>query len=206
MAAGSGATARGPRLATTSALPRVRTENARILVPMKLNTWLNSGFCACGDHTDPSNWLVWFPAELASLTDGPLAGDSESVPFFLTPKTSALQAGNGEIVLLGVPLGDLEGSSWRFDDRSGAGSDVRSAERLEDVAPLMGADFGHRTGGSAVAQVRGTFPIERVRVVAGQNRPATKRAMGILSAVASDFDGERQFHTMPELFPETAGA
>ena len=171
---------------------------------MKLNTWLNSGFCACGDHADPSNWLVWFPAQLDSLTGGPLAGDSESVPFFLTPKTSALKATQGEVVLVGVPLGDLEGS-WRFNDRSGAGSDVRSAETLADIAPLMAKDFGHRTDGSAVVQLRGTFPVERVRVVAGQNRAATKRAMGILNSVASDFDGERQFHTMPELFPDEVG-
>ena len=49
---------------------------------------------------------------------------------------------------------------------------------------------------------RGDFPIEKVQVVAGQNRPDTKRAKDILSGVPSDFSGERQFHTMPELFPE----
>ena len=170
---------------------------------MKLNTWLNSGFCACGDHTDSKNWLVWFPANIDNLTAGPLAGDSNSVPFYLTPKTSALAsiADYQNIVLLGIPLGELEGT-WRFDERSGAGSDVRSAESIEDVAPLLGQDFGHRTDGTAVVQVRGSYPIEKVRVVAGSNRPATKRAIEVLKGVASDFDGERQFHTMPELFPE----
>ncbi|MEH0147817.1 hypothetical protein V6D40_09135 [Corynebacterium sp. Q4381] len=171
---------------------------------MKLNTWLNSGFCARGDHADTSNWIVWFPANLDALTAGPLAGDSNSVPFYLTPKTSVLAVDTpGEIVLLGVPLGDLEGS-WRFSDRSGAGSDVNSVESLEEVAGLMGNEFGHRTDGTAVVQLRGTFPIEKVQVVAGQNRAATKRAIGLLNGVESDFDGERQFHTMPELFPDEA--
>ena len=182
---------------------RSRKRGARILANMKLNTWLNSGFCACGDHTDPSNWLVWFPAQLDTLTAGPLKGESASTPFYLTPKTSALAATAGEIVLLGVPLGALEGS-WRFDDRSGAGSDVRSAESIQDIAPLMKRDFGHRTDGTAVVQLRGEFPIEKVQVVAARNRPATKRAVGVLAGVDSDFDGERQFHTMPELFPDEA--
>ena len=147
---------------------------------MKLNTWLTSGFSARGDHSDSANWLVWFPAQIDTLTAGPLKGDSESVPFFLTPKTSAVAAGGEDIVLLGVPLGDLDRAqgNWRFNDRSGAGTDV--------------------------VQLRGQFPIEQVQVVAGQNRAATKRAIEVLRGVESDFDGERQFHTMPELFPDEA--
>ncbi|OHQ53051.1 hypothetical protein HMPREF2617_09865 [Corynebacterium sp. HMSC070H05] len=41
------------------------------------------------------------------------------------------------------------------------------------------------------------LPLEQIQVVAGQNRPDTKRAIEILR----DVPGERQFHTMPELFP-----
>lgn len=168
---------------------------------MKLNTWLTSGFCARDSHSDTANWIVWFPADLDSLTAGPLAGDSNSVPFYLTPKSSAVAAGGENIVLLGVPLGELDGN-WRFSDRSGAGTDVRSVESIDEVAGLLGPDFAHQEGGTAVVQLRGTFPIERIQVVAGQNRPATKRAMAILAGVPSDFDGERQFHTMPELYAD----
>ncbi|AQQ14107.1 hypothetical protein CGLAU_00525 [Corynebacterium glaucum] len=173
---------------------------------MKLNTWLTSGFSARGDHSDAANWLVWFPAQIDSLTAGPLKGDSESVPFFLTPKTSAVSGGGADIVLLGVPLGDLDRAqgNWRFNDRSGAGTDVRSVESLDEVAGLMGTDFAHRTDGTAVVQLRGQFPIEQIQVVAGQHRAATKRAIEVLRGVESDFDGERQFHTMPELFPDEA--
>ncbi|MCP1388200.1 DUF4433 domain-containing protein [Corynebacterium sp. TA-R-1] len=168
---------------------------------MKLNTWLNSGFSARGDHSDTANWLVWFPADLDTLTAGPLAGDSGSVPFYLTPKSYALGQAGDNIVLLGIPLGELDGS-WRLSDRAGAGTDVRSVETLDEVPGLLGEKFAQRTDSSAVVQVRGQFPIEKIQVVAGQNRPATRRAIDILRGVASDFDGERQFHTMPELFPE----
>lgn len=178
---------------------------------MKINTWLKSGFAARGDHSDPSNWIVWFSAVLDNLTDGPLVGESESVPFYLTPKTSALHTAStnttsahttgGEIVLLGVPLGDIAGN-WRLSDRAGVGTDVRFAESLGDAASLIGDDYPHRTDGSAVVQVRGQFPIEAIQVVAGQNRPATKRAKDTLRNVGATFNGERQFHTMPELFPD----
>lgn len=204
---------------TTTAAPldgRGSRGRVRILGRMKINTWLKSGFAARGDHSDPSNWIVWFPAVLDNLTDGPLVGESESVPFYLTPKTSALHTTNahtastnttsahttsGDIVLLGVPLGDIA-SNWRLSDRAGVGTDVRFAESLGDAASLIGDDYPHRTDGSAVVQVRGQFPIEAIQVVAGQNRPATKRAKDTLRNVGATFNGERQFHTMPELFPD----
>ena len=207
---------------TTTAAPldgRGSRGRVRILGRMKINTWLKSGFAARGDHSDPSNWIVWFPAVLDNLTDGPLVGESESVPFYLTPKTSALHTANahtastnttsahttgGDIVLLGVPLGDIAGN-WRLSDRAGVGTDVRFAESLGDAASLIGDDYPHRTDGSAVVQVRGQFPIEAIQVVAGQNRPATKRAKDTLRNVGATFNGERQFHTMPELFPDVTG-
>ena len=162
---------------------------------MKIHTWLTSGLAARDNSNDPSDYLVWFPAKLDSLTAGPLVGESASVPFYLTPKTSALAKTADSIVLLGVPLGDLEGS-WRADSRG------NSTESLSEVAGLLGENYAYRGDGAAVVQLRGDFPIEKVQVVAGQNRPDTKRAKDILSGVPSDFSGERQFHTMPELFPE----
>lgn len=168
---------------------------------MKIHTWLTSGLAARDNSNNPADYLVWFPADVDTLTAGPLVGDSESVPFYLTPKTSALRDAAENVVLLGVPLGDLTGS-WRFDDRAGTTTDGRSAEKVEDIAGLLDNNFAYRNDGSAVVQLRGEFPIEQVQVVAGQNRPATKRAIEIFKGVESDFDGERQFHTMPELFPD----
>ena len=162
---------------------------------MKIHTWLTSGLAARDTSNDPSDYLVWFPANLDSLTAGPLVGESASVPFYFTPKTSALAETADSIVLLGVPLGDLEGS-WRADN---LGS---STESVSEVPGLLGENYAYRGDGAAVVQLRGDFPIEKVQVVAGQNRPDTKRAKDILSGVPSDFSGERQFHTMPELFPE----
>ena len=77
---------------------------------MKIHTWLTSGLAARDTSNDPSDYLVWFPANLDSLTVAPLVGESASVPFYFTPKTSALAKSADGIVLLGVPLGDLEGS------------------------------------------------------------------------------------------------
>ena len=168
---------------------------------MKIHTWLTSGLAARDTSNDPSDYLVWFPAKLDSLTTGPLVGESASVPFYLTPKTSALTQTAEGIVLLGVPLGELKGS-WRFDDQSGASATGQSAESVEDVAGILDKNFAYRDNGSAVVQLRGNFPIEQVQVVAGQNRPDTKRAIEIFKGVECDFDGERQFHTMPELFPD----
>ena len=162
---------------------------------MKIHTWLTSGLAARDTSNDPSDYLIWFPANLDSLTAGPLAGESASVPFYFTPKTSALAKTAAGIVLLGVPLGDLEGS-WRADN---LGS---STESVSEVAGLLGENFAYRNDGSAVVQLRGEFPIEKVQVVAGQNRPDTKRAKDLLIDVPSDFPGTRQFHTMPELFPD----
>lgn len=158
---------------------------------MKIHTWLNSGLAARDNSNNASDYLVWFPADLETLSVAPLVGESASVPFYLTPKTSALRETAEGIVLLGVPLGDLEGS-WRFDNLG------QSAERIDDIPPLLDTNFAYRTDGAAVVQLRGEFPIENVQVVAGQNRPDTKRAIEILR----DVPGERQFHTMPELFPD----
>lgn len=162
---------------------------------MKIHTWLTSGLAARDTSNDPSDYLVWFPAKLDSLTTGPLVGESASVPFYLTPKTSALAETADGIVLLGVPLGELEGS-WRADNQG------NSTESIDEVAGLLGDNFAYRNDGAAVIQLRGEFPIEQVQVVAGQNRPDTKRAKDLLIDVPSDFPGERQFHTMPELFPD----
>ncbi len=168
---------------------------------MKINTWLTSGLAARDNANTPADYLVWFPADVNTLTPAPLVGESESVPFFLTPKTSALRGADAGIVLLGVPLGELKGS-WRFDDRSGASADGQSAESVDDVQAILDKNFAYRDNGSAVVQLRGNFPIEQVQVVAGQNRPDTKRAIEIFKGVGCDFEGERQFHTMPELFPD----
>ena len=158
---------------------------------MKIHTWLNSGLAARDNSNNASDYLVWFPADLETLSVAPLVGESASVPFYLTPKTSALRDTSEGIVLLGVPLGDLQGS-WRFDNLG------QSAERIDDIPTLLGTNFAYRDDGAAVVQLRGEFPIENVQVVAGQNRPDTKRAIEILR----DVPGERQFHTMPELFPD----
>ena len=162
---------------------------------MKIHTWLTSGLAARDNSNDPSDYLVWFPAKLDSLTTGPLVGESASVPFYLTPKTSALTETAEGIVLLGVPLGELEGS-WRADNQG------NSTENISDIASLLGEKYAYRNDGAAVVQLRGEFPIEKVQVVAGQNRSDTKRAKDLLIDVPSDFPGERQFHTMPELFPD----
>lgn len=162
---------------------------------MKIHTWLTSGLAARDNSNDPSDYLVWFPAKLDSLTTGPLVGESASVPFYLTPKTSALTETAEGIVLLGVPLGELEGS-WRADNQG------NSTENIGDIASLLGEKYAYRNDGAAVVQLRGEFPIEKVQVVAGQNRPDTKRAKDLLIDVPSDFPGTRQFHTMPELFPD----
>ena len=162
---------------------------------MKIHTWLTSGLAARDNSNDPSDYLVWFPANLDSLTTGPLVGESASVPFYLTPKTSALTKAAEGVVLLGVPLGELEGN-WRFDNVG------TSTDRISEVTGLLGENFAYRNDGSAVVQLRGEFPVEKVQVVAGQNRPDTKRAKDLLIGVPSDFPGERQFHTMPELFPD----
>lgn len=168
---------------------------------MKIHTWLTSGLAARDNSNNPADYLVWFPADVNTLTPGPLVGESESVPFYLTPKTSALRGAADGIVLLGVPLGDLKGN-WRFDDRAGASASGQSTESVDEIAALVGDKFAYRNDGSAVVQLRGDFPIEQVQVVAGQNRPDTKRAIEIFKGVECDFDGERQFHTMPELFPD----
>lgn len=101
------------------------------------------------------------------------------------------------------PLGDIQ-ANWRLSDRAGAGTDVRFAESLDDAAALLSDDYPHRTDDSAVVQIRGQFPIETIQVVAGQNRPATKRAMDTLRDAPVSLSGERQFHTMPEFFPDIA--
>ena len=67
---------------------------------MKIHTWLTSGLAARDTSNDPSDYLVWFPAKLDSLTVGPLAGESASVPFYFTPKTSALAKTADGICLL----------------------------------------------------------------------------------------------------------
>ena len=162
---------------------------------MKIHTWLTSGLAARDTSNDPSDYLVWFPAALDSLTTGPLVGESASVPFYLTPKTSALTKTSEGIVLLGVPLGELEGS-WRADNLG------KSTESIAGLNDLLGSDFAYRDDGAAVVQLRGEFPVEQVQVVASQNRSDTKRAKDLLAGVPSDFPGERQFHTMPELFPD----
>ncbi|QNP94236.1 hypothetical protein IA203_01175 [Corynebacterium wankanglinii] len=131
---------------------------------MKIHTWLTSGLAARDNSNDPSDYLVWFPAKLDSLTTGPLVGESASVPFYLTPKTSALTETAEGIVLLGVPLGELEGS-WRADNQG------NSTESIDDIAGLLGDNFAYRNDGAAVVQLRGEFPVEKVQVVAGQNRP-----------------------------------
>ena len=168
---------------------------------MKIHTWLTSGLAARDNSNNAADYLVWFPADVNTLTPGPLVGESESVPFYLTPKTSVLRGANPGIVLLGVPLGDIKGT-WRFDDRAGAAADGQSAENIDDIAGILGKDFAYRDNGTAVVQLRGDFPLEQVQVVAGQNRPDVKRATEIFKGVEADFNGERQFHTMPELFPD----
>ncbi|MBC3179302.1 hypothetical protein [Corynebacterium lujinxingii] len=160
---------------------------------MKIHTWLTSGLAARDNSDNASDYLVWFPASLDTLSVAPLVGESESVPFYLTPKTSALRETSEGIVLLGVALGDLPGT-WRFDNLE------QSTERIDDIPSLLGSNFAYRNDGAAVVQLRGEFPIEQVQVVAGQNRPDTKRAIEVFRGV----DGERQFHTMPELFPDEA--
>ncbi|MGV0433770.1 hypothetical protein ACUY3H_02215 [Corynebacterium ureicelerivorans] len=162
---------------------------------MKIHTWLTSGLAARDTSDNPSDYLVWFPAKLDSLTTGPLVGESASVPFYLTPKTSALTTTSEGIVLLGVPLGDLQGN-WRADNLG------TSTESIEELNDLLGSNLAYRDDGAAVVQLRGEFPVEQIQVVAGQNRPDTKRAKYLLAGVPSDFPGERQFHTMPELFPD----
>ena len=165
---------------------------------MKIHTWLTSGLAARDTSDNPSDYLVWFPAKLDSLATGPLVGESASVPFYLTPKTSALTTTSEGIVLLGVPLGDLQ-DNWRADNLG------TSTESIEELNDLLGSNFAYRNDGAAVVQLRGEFPVEQVQVVAGQNRPDTKRAKDLLAGVPSDFPGERQFHTMPELFPDELG-
>lgn len=169
---------------------------------MKIHTWLTSGLAARDNSKNPADYLVWFPANLDTLTTGPLVGESESVPFYLTPKTSALRGAGEGIVLLGVLLGELKGN-WRFDNL-GASANRKSTESIDEIAGIVGDNFAYQGDGAAVVQLRGEFPIEQVQVVAGQNRPDTKRAIELLRDVPSDFNGERQFHTMPELFPDEA--
>ena len=79
---------------------------------------------------------------------------------------------------------------------------IRKDGGLDEIAGIVGDNFAYQGDGAAVVQLRGEFPIEQVQVVAGQNRPDTKRAIELLRDVPSDFNGERQFHTMPELFPD----
>ena len=125
---------------------------------MKIHTWLTSGLAARDNSKNPADYLVWFPANLDTLTDGPLVGESESVPFYLTPKTSALRGAGEGIVLLGVPLGELKGN-WRFDNL-GASANRKSTESIDEIAGIVGDNFAYQGDGAAVVQLRGEFPVD----------------------------------------------
>ncbi|WP_291314566.1 hypothetical protein [Corynebacterium sp. UBA2622] len=169
---------------------------------MKINSWLTSGFAARGDEAPSSSnvkdWIVWHPVRVSELTADALQGP---LTFYLAPKVSALTTPefSRDVVLLGIPLGDLEGD-WRLNDGGSA-----SATTLDEAASLFDVSrFAHHTdtpnSGSAV-EIAGPLTLDKVQIVAGQDRPTTKRALDVFRGMAAPF-GERKFYTMPELFPE----
>ncbi|GEM_PF-859133 len=175
----------------------------RKLVAMKINSWLTSGFAARGDEAPSSSnvkdWIVWHPVRVDELTRDGLRGP---LTFYLAPKVSALLTPeySRDVVLLGIPLGDIEGG-WRMHDGG-----TSSATSLEQAASLFDVSrFSHHTdspNAASAVEIDGPLPLDKVQVVAGQDRPTTKRALDVFRGVDAAF-GERKFYTMPELFPES---
>ncbi|MDY5784843.1 MULTISPECIES: hypothetical protein [unclassified Corynebacterium] len=169
---------------------------------MKINSWLTSGFAARGDEApttdNAKDWLVWLPVRAGELSAETLRGP---LTFYLAPKVSALTNPEfaRDVVLLGIPLGDIEGD-WTLSD----GVD-KSTRSLDDASSLFDISrFSHRTdspNAGATVLIDGPLSLDQVQVVAGQDRPSTKLALEVFRGVDAPF-GERKFYTMPELFPE----
>ena len=87
-------------------------------------------------------------------------------------------------------------------DTLGTGPLTGSLHFTPKTSVLRDAPAGTVLLGIPAGDLQGILPIDDTTTPvhltnAGQNRPDTKRAIEILR----DVPGERQFHTMPELFP-----
>lgn len=143
---------------------------------MKLNYSLNSGFASCDgeipSRENTASWIAWAPvpaSELAGRTDF-------GTTLYLAPR--AIPSLSDDTILLGVPLGDLEGIGG-----------------IDDLDPQR---LSYDDAADASVEVAEPIRAEQVRVVASKDGAGRRQAQNAFAAV----DGERQFHIMFELFEQ----
>lgn len=137
---------------------------------MQLNYSLNSGF-ATGDGSAPtrdnvSAWIAWAPAP-------------DATTLYLAPRAMAL---NDDTVLLGVPVGDLDGVA-----------DALAGRNIDPQQLSYGQPDAHAT-----VEIAAPIALEQVKVVVAKDGPTRRKAQREFAEIP----GERQFHIIHEFFEQ----